>query len=148
VPLRNRGEGIWGIPGLKPLDQAKLEEGNAITRALFKYLDLFQKNSLPIGLENGDQSMLWFTPELKKNPGQVLKVCYCMMGRPFRKRTRLMLWGVRSEEVLAEEEENCRTQYSCNSVGGVCRRTGQPHVILRGWQRKKALTSMGNAYPR
>ena len=145
--LRNRKEGIWGLPGLKPSDQVKVEEGNAITRALFKYLDLFQKNSLPIGLENGDMSMLWFSPELVTNPGRVLKVCYCMMGKPFRKRTRLMLWGVKSEEVFAEEEENCR-QYLCNSLGGVCRRTGQSHVVLRGWNRGKALTLMGNAYPR
>ena len=150
VPLRDRKEHIWGIPGLTVKDQMKLEEGNQITRACLKYRDLFRRHHVPCALENVDLSMLWAVPEVADDMhcAQVLKVSYCMMGKPFRKTTRLVVWSAKNEAVVKEQAEFCRKEYFCTSPGGVCKRTGKKHLVLRGWCRGKALTQWGEKYPR
>ena len=150
APLRDRKEHIWGIPGLSVKDQLKLEEGNRITRACLAYRDLFRRHHVPSGLENGDLSMLWAVPEVadEMHCAQVLKVSYCMMGKPFRKTTRLLVWSAKNEAVVKEQAEFCRKEYFCTSPGGVCKRTGKKHIVLRGWRRGKALTQWGEKYPR
>ena len=100
-----------------------------------------------VALENGDMSMLFAAPETSLEDANVLKVCYCMMGKRFRKGTRFLAWNVPCKRVWNEEVEKCAKKYSCNSQGGVCRRTGEPHLILRGWARGKALTKKGERYP-
>jgi len=76
----------------------------------------------------------------------VFTVDYCMMGRSFRKRTRLATWGV-DEEVAAEAKQIVK-KYQCKSCKGICDRTKRPHLYLRGWTRGKAVTAKGNEYPR
>ena len=150
VPLRDRKEHIWGIPGLSVKDQLKLEEGNCITRACLKYWHLLRRHDVPCGLENGDLSMLWAVPELveEMHCAQVLKISYCMMGKPFRKTTRLVVWSVKNEAVLKEQAALCHKEYFCTSPGGVCKRTKEKHLVLRGWCREGALTQFGERYPR
>ena len=148
VPLRDGGENVWGLPGLAPRDQAKLEEGNKIARALLFIRDDLKNTGAPAGLENGDLSLLFKVPEMGAEDAKMLKVCYCMMGRPFRKRTRLLVWNAPSHRILEEEAHRCATKFSCSSPKGVCRRTGKPHLILRGWDRGKALTKQGEKYPK
>jgi hypothetical protein len=150
VPLRDRKEHVWGLPGLSVRDQQKLEEGNGIARACLKYRDLLRRNHVPVGLENGDMSMLWAAPEVKEemHGARVLKVSYCMMGKPFRKTTRLVVWSVKNDAVLSEQADLCRRAYFCASPGGVCRRTGKKHLVLTGWTRKQALTKGAERYPR
>ena len=148
VPLRDWGENVWGLPGLAPRDQAKLEQGNKIARALLLIRDDLKNAGAPVGLENGDQSMLFKVPEMGAEDAEMLKVCYCMMGRPFRKRTRLLVWNAPSPRILEEEVHRCATKFSCSSPKGVCRRTGEPHLVLRGWARAKALTKQGEKYPK
>ena len=99
-------------------------------------------------MENGDSSMLFKVPEMGAEDAVVLKVCYCMMGRPFRKRTRLLVWNAPSPRILQEEAHRCATKFSCNSPKGLCKRTGKPHLILRGWVRAKPLTKLGEKYPK
>ena len=148
VPLRDYGENVWGLPGLAPRDQAKLEQGNKIARALLFIRDDLKNAGFPAGLENGDQSMLFKVPEMGAEDAQMLKVCYCMMGRPFRKRTRFLVWNAPSPRILEEEVRRSATKFSCSSPKGVCRRTGKPHLLLRGWVRGKALTKKGEKYPK
>ena len=148
VPLRDYGENVWGLPGLAPRDQAKLEQGNKIARALLFIRDDLKNAGAPAALENGDQSMLFKVPEMGAEDAKRLKVCYCMMGKPFRKRTRFLVWNAPSPRILEEEVHRCATQFSCSSPNGVCRRTGKPHVLLRGWVRGKALTKLGEKYPK
>ena len=150
VPLRDRKTHIWGIPGLSKMDQLKLEEGNHITRACLMYRDLFRRHHVPCGLENGDLSMLWAVPEVADEMAgaHVLKVSYCMMGKPFRKMTRFVAWSVKNEAVAKEQVALCHKQYFCTSAGGVCKRTGEKHLILRGWCRTGALTQWGERYPK
>ncbi len=146
VPLRDRSN-VWGLSGLSPRDQAKLEEGNAIARALLSIRDDLNFAAVPVGLENGDGSMLFSAEEVSAGNAKMLKVCYCMMGKKFRKRTRLLVRNVRSQQVWDEEANLCTKEYACNSPGGLCRRTGRPHLVLRGWVRGKALTKKGEKYP-
>ena len=148
VPLRDYGENVWGLPGLAPRDQAKLEEANKIARALLFIRDDLKNVGLPAGLENGDQSMLFKVPEMGAEDAKMLKVCYCMMGKLFRKRTRFLVWNAPSPRILEEEVHHCATKFSCSSPKGVCRRTGEPHLILRGWARGQALTKQGEKYPK
>ena len=148
VPLRDYGENVWGLPGLTPRDQAKLELGNKIARALLSIRDDFKNAGAPTGLENGDGSMLFKVPEMGAEDATMLKVCYCMMGRPFRKRTRFLVWNAPSPSILEEEVHHCATKFLCSSLKGVCRRTGEPHLILRGWARGQALTKQGEKYPK
>jgi hypothetical protein len=148
VPLRDYGENVWGLPGLTPRDQAKLEQGNKIARALLFIRDDLKNAGAPAGLENGDQSMLFKVPKMGAEDAAMLKVCYCMMGRPFRKRTRLLVWNAPIPSILEEEVHRCATKFLCSSPKGVCRRTGEPHLLLRGWARGKALTKQGEKYPK
>jgi len=148
VPLRDYGQNVWGFPGLAPKDQAKLEQGNKIARALLAIRDDLKNKGAAVGLENGDRSMLFKVPEMGAEDAEMLKVCYCMMGRPFQKRTRLLVWNAPSATVLKEEAHRCATEFSCGSPNGVCRRTGQKHLLLRGWVRGKALTKQGEKYPK
>ena len=148
VPLRDYGKNVWGLPGLTPRDQVKLEQANKIARALLGIRDDLKKVGAPAGIENGDTSMLWKVPEMGAEDATVLKVCYCMMGKPFRKRTRLLVWNAPSPRILQDEVHRSATKYWCNSPNGVCRRTEQPHLILRGWNREGALTKKGERYPK
>ena len=148
VPLRDWGENVWGLPGLAPRDQVKLEQGNKIARSLLGIRDDLKNAGAPVGLENGDQSILFKVPEMGAEDADMLKVCYCMMGKPYRKRTRLLVWNAPSPRILKEEAHRCATQFSCSSPNGLCRRTGIPHLILRGWARGKALTEQGAKYPK
>ena len=148
VPLRDYGENVWGLPGLAPRDQEKLELGNKIARALLFIRDDLKNAGMPAGLENGDQSMLFKVPEMGAEDAEMLKVCYCMMGKPFRKRTRFLVWNAPSPRILEEEVHHCATKFLCSSLKGVCRRTGEPHLLLRGWARGKALTKQGEKYPK
>jgi len=148
VPLRDYGANVWGLPGLAPRDQVKLEQGNKIARALLSIRDDLKNAGAPSAVENGDQSMFFKVPEISAEDAQMLKVCYCMMGRCFRKRTRLLVWNARSPTILKEEVNRCATKFSCSSPKGVCRRTGEPHLVLRGWARGKALTQLGEKYPK
>ena len=105
--------------GLLLADQLKLEEGNHITHACLMYRDLFRRHHVPCGLENGDLSMLWAVPEVADEMAgaHVLKVSYCMMGKPFRKTTRFVAWSVKNEAVAKEQVALCHKQYFCTSAG-------------------------------
>ena len=148
MPLRDYGQNVWGFPGLAPKDQAKLEQGNKIARALLAIRDDLKNAGAPAGLENGDQSMLFKVPEMGAEDAEMLKVCYCMMGRPFRKRTRFLVWNAPSPRILEEEQERAKKDFMCSSPNGVCRLTGEQHLILRGWVRGKALTKQAEKYPK
>ena len=147
VPLRDRKDHVWGLPGLTPKDQMKLEAGNGIARALLAIRDDLMGDQVPSGMENGDMSLLFNAPEVRQDEAQMLKVCYCMMGKKFRKRTRFLAWNVPCQRVWAEEALRCIQEYSCHSPGKLCCRTGEPHLLLRGWARGKALTKKGEKYP-
>ena len=56
VPLRDYGKNVWGLPDLAPRDQAKLEQGNKIARALLAIRDDLKKAGHAVAL--GDHSFM------------------------------------------------------------------------------------------
>ena len=142
--LRDHGKNVWGLPesDLSPRDQAKLEQGNKIARALLAIRDDLKKAGHAVALENGDQSMLFEVPEMHAEDARMLKVCYCMMDvrMTLRKPTRLLVWNAPSPRVFEELAHRCATKYSCNSPNGVCQRTGEPHMLLHRWVQGEDLT--------
>ena len=150
-PLRDYGENAWGFSDLSEKDRAMLLRGNQDARITLTLIDAFVENQVVIAVENGDTSILWHLPEMKERlkKARIFKVDYCMMGRMFRKRTRLAVWGLKKKKCVADRAEKmCRKKYHCLSRKGVCCRTGKKHVILRGWIRGKALSAGGTVYPR
>jgi hypothetical protein len=149
-PLRDYGENAWGLPDLCEKDQAALELGNKDARLTIELIDLHEKHHVPVSVENGHNTILWHLPEMaeKLENARIFRVDYCMMGRTYRKRTRLAAWGLKNTQLADQMEKQCGEMYHCLSKKGVCCSSGQPHVILRGWVRGKALASQGKVYPR
>ena len=149
-PLRDYGENAWGFPDLGEKDQEKLEAGNLDARVTLELLDAFEEYKVPMGVENGHTSILWHLPEFKEKlkKARVFRVDYCMMGRKFRKRTRLAVWGVKNQHILDQVVKECSDNYHCLSKKSMCCRTGHGHQVLRGWSRGTALSAAGKFYPR
>jgi len=150
LPLRDYGENAWGFPDLCEKDRATLEKGNKDARLTLELIDLFIEYRVPISVENGDSSILWHLPEMKERltKARIFKVDYCMMGRDYRKRTRLATWGLKNTHLALRLQKQCQEKYHCLSKNSICCRTQKPHTILRGWARGKALSAQGRAYPR
>ena len=150
LPLRDYGENAWGFEDLCEKDRATLEKGNKDARLTLELIDLFIEYHVPISVENGDSSILWHLPEMKERltKARIFKVDYCMMGRDYRKRTRLATWGLKNTHLALRLQKQCQEKYHCLSKNSICCRTQEPHTILRGWARGKALSAQGRAYPR
>jgi hypothetical protein len=149
-PLRDYHENAWGFPGLCGKDLATLEKGNKDAHLTIGLIDVFEENQVPISVENGDNSILWHIPEIKERleNARIFKVDYCMMGRMYRKRTRLAAWALKNIHVAAQVEKQCQGEFHCLTKNKICCRTKKPHLLLRGWARGKAVASQGKVYPR
>ena len=149
-PLRDYHENTWGFPDLCGKDRATLENGNKDARLTLGLVDVFKKNQVPISVENGDNSILWHIPEMAErlDEARIFKVDYCMMGRMYRKRTRLAAWALTNTRVADQVEKQCQDKFHCLTKNKMCCRTKKPHLILRGWVRGKAIASQGQVYPR
>ena len=150
VPLRDYKENAWGFPELRGKDLATLKKGNKDAHLTIGLVDVFEKNQVPISVENGDQSILWHLPEIKERlkNARIFKVDYCMMGRLYRKRTRLAAWALKNMHVADRVEQQCQREFHCITKNKMCCRTKKPHLLLRGWVRGKAVASAGKVYPR
>ena len=97
----------------------------------------------PCVLENPCCSLLWWAPPLKPllSIAQSINTDYCQHGTPWRKRTRFSMWNCACAEHLS---------LLCSSRGGICSRTGKPHVKLEGWDkvRKVRRTKLAEPYPK
>ena len=138
-PLRDYGENAWGYPDLCEQDRLKLELGNKDARLTLQLIDLFLKHHVPISVENGHNSILWHLPEMAERlqNARIFKVDYCMMGRDYRKRTRLAAWALKNNHLADQIVKQCRQKYTCLSKKSICCRTRRPHLLLRGWTRGK-----------
>jgi len=132
VALRDMNN-LWGLPNLNARDQMKLEAGNASTRACLNFRDLFQKNGVPVGAENGDTSFLWALPEIANTEGNVLK------GR-YHKEPRLAVCRVRDEKVWAHVNTANASNLSCAPPLGPCvKEQGSPisSCMVGHWEGTK-----------
>ena len=84
------------------------------------------RHDVPVALENPHTSRLWLAPPirhlLQHKDTSSGYTDFCMDGKPFRKRTRLMWSNVDLSTVLRH----------CASSRGNCSRTGANHVQLQG----------------
>ena len=116
----------------KPLsvkDGESLLLGNRTMRSTLKLLRLFTKLKIPWALENPFSSNMWWVPALRKHwesgVAQLAFVDQCAWGRPWCKRTHILIHGCDPVDIAALERNQC-TGYRC------CSFSGKAHVQLTG----------------
>ena len=119
--------------------------GNETMEATNFYLECFKNKKKPALMENGINSMIWFAPPIKK---RLKKECvahtgdYCLCGMAFRKRTRFATWNVDPSRTVTVLNKRC------SSKKGICDRTGQKHIRLKGRDKEgQWMTRSAEAYP-
>ena len=65
-PLRDYGEHVWGKPDLSQKDQMKVDKGNMDARLSMDIIESFMAAKKPISMENGNNSIIWHLPKMKK----------------------------------------------------------------------------------
>ena len=140
-PLRDDHQFLLGYPDLSPKDQLKVENGNSLMRFSAKLFRLCLHLGIPVALENPHTSRLWLAPPIKHllhhRDTQWDYTDFCMDGKPFRKRTRL-LWA------------NVDLRYAvrqCHGKRGICACSGLRHQQLQGSQGGQFLTLLAQPYP-
>ncbi len=146
-PLRDRKEGIYGLPNLSKADAERVRLGNATMKATAKIIRACEEAKVPVMLENPINSMLWAAPEVMacreapsylQNHGD-----YCQHGAKWRKRTRFATWCV-----PFKIEALCKL---CKGKKGFCSRSGKKHVLLNfkpGEKFKVFRTRKADKYPK
>ena len=140
-PLRSR-DYPHGIPGLGPDDLDKIRTGDRCLRAACRLLRAAISCQVPAWFENPVGSLMWsakpFAPLLKT--ADLATLDFCQFGAPWRKRTRWASWNAAALDPIARR---------CGGHGGICSRSGTPHVVLQGYDsaRKCLRTQAAAAYP-
>ena len=130
--IRSRFE-PWGVRHPpKPIsakDSESLRLGNLTMRSTLRLIKLFTRLGIPWALENPFSSNMWWVPALRKywesGKAQLIVVDQCAWGRPWRKRTRILISGCDAQDIAALERRHC-------SGHRVCSYSGKPHVQLTG----------------
>ena len=133
-----------GLPGLRPLDQAKVELGNRCAAASISLAECARIHGVPGSLENPAASRIYrlksyeFFCQRAHVKNHTLD--FCCFGTAWRKRTRLFSWHCDLSSISRR----------CLSKKGICDRTGLPHVILKGCEpdSKRFWTAIAEPYPR
>ena len=69
---------LWGLPGLSPIDQKKVDDGNAMALFTVSIIQLCIEVKIPVAVENPLTSMLWLLPEVAQLGGaQEVKLGMC-----------------------------------------------------------------------
>ena len=92
-PLRNRMH-LWGLPGLAPRDQAKLQLGHEFMHLTVQWVRLLHASGLGWSVENPASSFLWEMPpmvELAALPtAKMFRLDMCRFGSPHKKPTAVL----------------------------------------------------------
>ena len=125
-PLRGAGEHLWGLPSLSDKDQQKVHDANHQLRGAVR---LIRRSIAECGtgyLENPASSRVWKVPSVIAliASGRAELLCFdqCQYGTAWRKRTRFLVWGKLRGLILNR----------CSGKGGMCSRSGRPHLQLTG----------------
>jgi hypothetical protein len=131
-----------GLPDLTPEERPAVELGNRQVYNTCRIIRACLAQEVPVGLENPGQSLMWSFGPLARLRRQ--RSCrehnlnMCQFGTLWAKPTKLLTWGCCEEPVLDSR---------CQGRGGICSRTGKPHVQLSGLGLRTFLTSSAAAYP-
>ena len=140
-PLRDDNLFLMGYPDLSPKDIEKVKSGNAMMRFSAKVFRLCLHYNIPVALENPHTSRLWLASPIKhllrNKTVEYGYTDFCMDGKPWRKRTRLMWANLDLRYVLR----------SCTGKRGICARTGCSHQQLQGSQGGQFMTLLAQPYP-
>ncbi len=136
---------VLGRPGLRPADQQRIFDGNKMVAFCLKVLRCCAKLSIPCGLENPQNSLMWKHPGLARlltqRWSETVDLDQCCWGSRRRKPTRLFFVAT-SATALASLCHRCHP--SC----GRCSTTGLPHIVLTGFDpvSKRFWTSLAQEY--
>ena len=140
-PLRDDHHNLMGFSDLPPHDLEKIRIGNNLMKFSAKVYRCCLRHDVPVALENPHTSRLWLAPPIRhllQHKGTSSGYTdFCVDGKPFRKRTRLMWSNVDLSPVLRH----------CASSRGICSRTGANHVQLQGSSGGQFLTLWAQPYP-
>ena len=124
-----------GKPGLSTAMRKKIKEGNSHGDFMLVLIGLCTAYELAFFLENPDGSWLWrqkgYEQYREPSSEDVFRLCYCRMGTPWRKATR-----------IATSTRLAGLRMMCNC--------SKAHVQLRGYNKAhgKAWTQVAEPYPR
>ena len=127
-PLTDDGLYLMGYPDLSPKDIDKIKVGNSLMKISAKIFRCCIQHDVPVALENPHTSRLWLAPLIKHllhhRATSWGYTDFCMDGKPYRKRTRIMWANVDLSPALPQ----------CKTSRGKCPHTGLPHQQLQGSQ--------------
>ena len=133
-PVRSRDHPL-GVPQCRESMREKVEQGNRHAAFTAEVAELALDLHIPIWIENPHGSFFWSTPwwaAIRERCGAAAFgiVDYCMLGLPWRKRTRLFLPGAPEQRLLCDR--------------------GHAHQVLKGYSRVhgQQWTKLAEAYPR
>jgi hypothetical protein len=125
-PAIRSGDYILGLPGVRPHDQRKLDHGNTQIEIAAEWIKTCLQMGTPGYLENPARSWVWQTEqiaELLQLGCRFEELDQCQYGRPFRKATKLLVWGSTTAG---------HSFLKCRYRNHQCSRSGEEHVHLRG----------------
>ena len=133
---------VHGLPNSSDADQKSLDRSNALGRAAALLLRSAIHRSIPAGEENPRDSFLWQQSHhvklVSSSDGDYV-IDLCAFKRPFRGRTRILLWNCRAPRL-----EQCK----CKMRGNMCSFSGKPHVVLSGLAPDRSwMTKLKQVYP-
>jgi len=143
MPNRLRdAQHVRGLSGLREKDRQALLRSNMLADRGGILARMAYQLNIPGGEENPASSWLWRFQSrqafFKKPFVNQVTVDYCSWGRPFRARTKLVLWRVCVPASLTRQR--CRGR-------GLCDYSGQPHEQLSGTRHGIFATKQKNSYP-
>jgi len=141
-PLRgDTPEEIWGRSDLSEKERNAVNIANKMTKLALACVRVSAVSGGSGYLENPASSRLWklgvIQKLVEKGLAEVIVFDQCQYGTQWRKRTRLLVWG-RLRGISLK---------SCCSKGGLCSRTGKPHVQLTGASGRTFRSAHAQVFP-
>eukprot|EP00959_Pyramimonas_sp_CCMP1952_P113873 2381076-Pyramimonas_sp.AAC.1 len=99
----------WGLPDLPEHEQSKVDQGNRCLQSSLQIIRCLNIFSIPWAWENPLTSRMWLTPQAQAieclDGVNDITCDFCMMGTPWRKRTRIRFGSVcrRSRNACTDE---------------------------------------------
>ena len=143
--LRTKGE-PWGVGYFVSEDARKqLEEGNQLMRNTLRIIALAMKMNIPWIFEHPATSYVFDTEEWQRLLSSLgvwsARIDQCSFGTRWRKRTRIVCFGVSETWLDFLVNKFCRGR-------GTCEFTNKPHICLRGKDANNVCwTLRAQAYP-
>jgi len=124
-PALRTSDFLYGLPDLRPADQAKVDMGNSLLKWVISVARACIVNQVVCILENPWTSWAWKLPSMQRllndKRMSLTRSDFCCWGTPWRKSTGFATCGMPTNGF-------CRT---CRGRK-VCDITGRPHTVLKG----------------